>query len=194
MRRPRRSPATASKRDPGGPGWAAPQLLIAAFALLLAVAFALTGGAPRVAPPPPLGGGDAPGPPVVVEVRFVVVDARGLERPGFADVTLTGADDPSARLTAALGALRDDLLANGVWPADVDAATGFVIELDRRRLAVVDVPALPVGLRIDVDDELAVMRSLVATARAAVTADEVRITVAGEERPSLWGKVAPPPG
>lgn len=194
MRRPRHSPATVSKRDPGGPGWAAPQLLIAAFVLLLAVAFAVTGGAPRVEPPPPVVGGDAHRPPVEVEVRFVVVDARGLERPGFADVALAGADDPSVRLTATLGALRDDLLASGVWPADVDAATGFVIELDRRRLAVVDVPAAPAGLRIDVDDELAVMRSLVATARAAVTADEVRITVAGEERPSLWGKVAPPPG
>jgi hypothetical protein len=194
MRRPRRSPATVSKRDPDGPAWAAPQLLIAVFALLLAVAFAVTGGAPRVEPPPSVGGADGARSPVVVEVRFVVVDARGLERPGFADVALTDENDPSTRLTAALGALRDDLLASGVWPADVEAATGFVIELGRRRLAVVDVPALPASVRIDVDDELTVMRSLLATARAAVEADEVRITVAGEERPSLWGKVAPPPG
>jgi hypothetical protein len=192
MRRPRRSLAAVSERDPGGPAWAAPQLLIAVFALLLAVAFALTGGAPRVEPPPPVGGGDPPRPPVEVEVRFVVVDAQGLERPGFADVALVDADDASARLTAALGALREDLLARGVWPADVGAATGFVVELDRRRLAVVDVPEAPPGARLDVDDELALMRSLVATARAAVEADEVRITVAGEERPSLWGKVAPP--
>jgi len=192
MRRPRRSLAPVSERDPGGPAWAAPQLLIAVFALLLAVTFALTGGAPRVEPPPPVGGGDPPRPPVEVEVRFVVVDARGLERPGFADVALADADDASARLTAALGALREDLVASGVWPADVGAATGFVVELDRRRLAVVDVPEAPAGARIDVDDELALMRSLVATARAAVEADEVRITVAGEERPSLWGKVATP--
>jgi len=169
-------------------------LLIAAFVLLLAVAFALTGGAPRVEPPPAVAGGGSPRPPVVVEVRFVVVDARGLERPGYADVALSEAEDSSARLTAALGALRDDLLASGLWPAGVDAATGFVIELDRRRLAVLDVPELPSGTRIGVDDELAVMRSLVATARAAANADEVRITVAGEERPSLWGKVAPPSG
>jgi len=194
MRRPRRPPGAISKQDPGGPAWAAPQLLIAAFVLLLAVAFALTGGAPRVEPPPAVAGGGSPRPPVVVEVRFVVVDARGLERPGYADVALSEAEDSSARLTAALGALRDDLLASGLWPAGVDAATGFVIELDRRRLAVLDVPELPSGTRIGVDDELAVMRSLVATARAAANADEVRITVAGEERPSLWGKVAPPSG
>ncbi|MBW6454303.1 MAG: GerMN domain-containing protein [Trueperaceae bacterium] len=194
MRRPRRPPATVSRHHVGGPHWAAPQLLISGFALLLAVVFALTGGAPRVAPPPTVAVGDAPRPPVVVEVRFVVVDARGLERPGYADVALSAADDPSARLTATLGALRDDLLASGTWPAGVDAATGFVIELDRRRIAVVDVPELPLGARIGVADELSVMRSLVATARAAATADEVRITVAGEERPSLWGKVAPPRG
>ena len=192
MRRPRRSPAAVTQRDPEGPSWAAPQVLIAVFALLLAVAFAVTGGAPRIEPPPPLGGGDAPQPPVEVEVRYVVVDARGLERPGFADVAVTGTDDASARLTAALGALREDLVASGVWPADVGAATGFVVELDRRRLAVVDVPEAPPDARLDVDDELALMRSLVATARAAVEADEVRITVAGEERPSLWGKVATP--
>lgn len=130
----------------------------------------------------------------MVEVRFVVVDALGLERPGFADVALADVDDASARLTAALGALRDDLLAGGIWPAGADAATGFVIELGRRRIAVVDVPALPVGATIDVADELAIVRSLVATARAAATADEVRITVAGEERPSVWGRIAPPSG
>lgn len=194
MRRPRRSPATVTKREAGGPGWAAPQLLIAAFVLVLALAFAVTGGSPRVEPPPPVGTSGDPRPAAVVEVRFVVVDARGLERPGFADVALAVTDDPSARLTAALGALRDDLVAAGAWPAGVGAATGFVIELDRRRLAVVDGPALPAGLRIEVADELSVVRSLVATARAAVAADEVRITVAGEERPSLWGKVAPPNG
>jgi len=194
MRRPRRSPATAPKQASGGPAWAAPQLLIAVFAVLIAVAFALTGGVPPPEPPPTVAGGAVPRPPVEIEVRFVVVDARGLERPGFADVALTGEDDASARLTAALAALRDDLRAGGTWPADVEAATGFVIELDRRRLAVVDVPEAPAGARIDVDDELAVMRSLVATARAAVAADGVRITVAGEERPSLWGKVALPPG
>ena len=194
MRRPRRPPTKVARRGTGGPAWAAPQLLLASFALILAAAFAVTGGASRPAAPPPVIAGDAPTPATTVEVRFVVLDARGLERPGFADVALADPDDPSARLTAALGALRDDLLAAGVWPTGVEAAAGFVLELGRDRTAVVDVPALPTGVRIDVDDELAVVRSLVATARAAVAADEVRLTVAGEERPSLWGRVAPPSG
>jgi hypothetical protein len=98
--------------------------------------------------------------------------------------------DAGARLTAALTALRDDLLESGVWPREVEAPVGFVIELDRRRVAVVDVGALPARLVVDVADELASVRSLVATARLAASADEVRITVAGEERPSLWGRVA----
>jgi hypothetical protein len=194
MRRPRRSPASASGGEPPTPRWAAPQLLIAGFALVLAVAYALTGGSTRPAPPPSMGaGGDTP-PQVVVEVRFVVVDAQGLERPGFADVPLAGVDDASARLTAALGALRDDLIARGVWPVTVAAPAGFVIDLDRRRVAVVDMPAPPADLQVDVARELAVVRSVVATARGAIAADEVRVTVAGEERPSLWGKVALPRG
>jgi len=194
MRRPKRSPASASAGGPPTPSWAAPQLLIAGFALVLAVAYALTGGVPRPVPPPPMGVSDATSPRAVVEVRFVVVDAQGLERPGFADVPLVGVDDASARLTAALGALRDDLIARGVWPAAVAAPAGFVIDLDRRRVAVVDMPAPPADLQVDVARELAVVRSVVATARGAVAADEVRVTVAGEERPSLWGKVALPRG
>ena len=193
MRRPRRSPASAPGGEPPTPRWAAPQLLIAGFALVLAVTYALTGGQARPAPPPSMGTSDTP-PQVVVEVRFVVVDAQGLERPGFADVPLTGVDDASARLTAALGALREDLIARGVWPATVAAPAGFVIDLDRRRVAVVDMPEPPADLQVDVDRELAVVRSVVATARGAVAADEVRVTVAGEERPSLWGKVALPRG
>jgi len=193
MRRPSRSPASASGGEPPTPRWAAPQLLIAGFALVLAVTYALTGGQARPAPPPSMGAGDTP-PQVVVEVRFVVVDAQGLERPGFADVPLMGVDDASARLTAALGALREDLIARGVWPATVAAPAGFVIDLDRRRVAVVDMPAPPADLQVDVARELAVVRSVVATARGAVAADGVRVTVAGEERPSLWGKVALPRG
>ena len=194
MRRPRRSPASESGGEPPTSRWAVPQLLIAGFVLVLAVTYALTGGQARPAPPPSMGAGDATSPQAVVEVRFVVVDAQGLERPGFADVPLVGVDDASARLTAALGALRDDLIARGVWPAAVAAPAGFVIDLDRRRVAVVDMPAPPADLQVDVARELAVVRSVVATARGAVAADEVRVTVAGEERPSLWGKVALPRG
>jgi hypothetical protein len=173
--------------------WASPQVLLTAFLFLMALGYALSGAPQRlVAPPPPLAV-DAALPDLrPVEVRYVVVDAMGLERPGYADVGLPqrAVDDPSGRLTAALAALHTDLTEAGGWPPAVAAPVGFVIELDRRRLAVVDVAAAPADVNVDVADELAAVRSLVATARAAVAADEVIITVDGQERPSLWGRVA----
>jgi hypothetical protein len=78
----------------------------------------------------------------------------------------------------------------GLWPPAVGAPVGFFFELDRRRIAVLDVAAVPPGSAVDVAVEWAAVRSLVATARLAVAADEVRITVGGEESPSLWGRVA----
>jgi hypothetical protein len=173
--------------------WASPQVLLTGFLFALALLFALAGGAERGVPPPPEVVVD-PRPSVQrqVELRYVVVDVQGLERPGYADVGMTAAaaDDLGARLAAALGAMRDDLAAGGVWPAPIPAPSAYVIDLDRRRLAVVDVAAAPADARFDVAVELAVVRSLIATARVAVAADEVRITVAGAESPSLWGRVA----
>jgi hypothetical protein len=173
--------------------WASPHLLLAGFLFALALAYAWSGAPQRGVPaPPPLALDPAQPDLLPVEVRYVVVDAMGLERPGYADVGLPprAVDDPSGRLSAALAALHGDLTEMGAWPAAVGAPVGFVVELDRRRLAVVDVAAAPAGVSVDVAVEWAVVRSLVATARAAVGADEVRITVAGEERPSLWGRVA----
>lgn len=180
-------------RTARGVMWGSPQVLLAALAFVLAVGFAVTGAGSRVPPPPSLAGTDVALPVRTEEVRYVVVDARGLERPGFADVDLpAGVDDANARLTAALDALRTDLQALGVWPEAVPAPAGFVVQLDRLRLAVVDVPPITPGTTVDVGRELTVVRSLVATARAAAAADEVRVTVGGEERLSLWGKVAAP--
>jgi hypothetical protein len=173
--------------------WASPQLLLASFLFLLALGYAVTGGgSPAVHAPTPLTVDLGPPDLRPVEVRYVVVDVHGLERPGYADVGLPQrlAEDPSARLAAALAALRTDLLEIGLWPAAVGAPVGFTFELDRRRVAVVDVEAVPPGTAVDVAVEWAAVRSLVATARLAVAADEVRITVGGEERPSLWGRVA----
>jgi len=173
--------------------WASPQLLLGAFLVVLAAAYALSGRPPaNVGPPPAVAVDPGAAPMRQVEVRYVVVDALGLERPGFEDAALpaAAAADPSAQLEAALTALRRDLLASGLWPEAIPAAAGYVVDLDRRRIAIVDVPAAPSDLRIDVAAELAVLRSLVATARLAVAAAEVRVTVGGEERASLWGRVA----
>jgi hypothetical protein len=172
--------------------WASPHLLLAGLLFVVALGYALSGAPQRLVPPPPLTVEPAQPDLRALEVRYVVVDTLGLERPGYADVDLPqrAFDDPSGRLTAALAALHGDLTTIGTWPVAVGAPVGFVIELDRRRVAVVDVAPLPAGVSVDVADEWSALRSLVATARAAVAADEVIVTVDGQERPSMWGRVA----
>ena len=171
-----------------------PQVLLPAFALVLAALYATT--AAFGPPSPPL-----PGVPAVAavgtetvtrEVRCVVVDERGLERPAFADAVLARdqAEDPGARLTAALAALRSERIAAGAWPASVAAPTAFVFELDRRRVAVVDVGRPGPDEGVTVAQEWAALRSVVATARVEVAADAVRITVEGAPADAFWGHVA----
>lgn len=188
----------------GRPWWGAPQVLLPAFLLLVALVYTVSGRAPSAAPPPgPLLGGEEGGLSRTVEIRYVVVDEEGLERPGFADLpmTETAAQDATELLNAALTALHADLLAQGVWPAAVPAPRGYVLVLDRRRVAVVDVrssgeDAMPGTVRTrpltTTAVELGAMRSLMATALVAVDAVEVRITVDGEPADSLWGNVALP--
>jgi hypothetical protein len=173
-----------------------PQVVLPAFGFVLALVYAVGAGfGPTVSAPPTLpavaaGVADT----VVREVRYVVVDEQGLERPAFADAVLARdlADDPAARLNAALAALHADRVEEDAWPASVAAPTAFVFEIDRRRVAVVDVgrPAPEDG--VTVAQEWAAVRSLVATARAEVDADVVRITVAGAPADALWGHVAVP--
>lgn len=171
-----------------------PQVLLPAFGLVLAALYAVL--AAFGTPSPPL-----PGVPAVAavgtetvarEVRFVVVDERGLERPAFADAVLARdqAEDPGARLTAALAALRAERIAAGGWPPSVAAPTAFVFELDRRRVAVVDVGRPGPDEGVTVAQEWAALRSVVATARVEVAADDVRITVDGAPADAFWGHVA----
>jgi hypothetical protein len=174
----------------GGP--TSPQFLLAACAFACAFVLYLLSAPPPPPAPPALAFASANPPARTTEVRYVVVDERALERPGYADVALDDRPAPADLLTAALSALRDDLRAAGIWPDGVPAPSGHVIDLDRRRVAVIDVAPLPVGGRIDVARELSVVRSLLATARATVAGADVVVTVAGAETPSLWGAVALP--
>jgi hypothetical protein len=203
VRRPRRPAVGAVAVDADAERTArrvltSPQVLLSGLALVLAALYALgalTGG--TVATPVEVPTFDVEAVATVPrEVRFVVVDEAGLERPGFADVALPRerADDVATRLVAALAALRTDRLERGAWPPSVPAPDAFVYELERRTVAVVDVAALGVGEGVGVAQELAALRSIVATARAEAGADEVRITVAGAPARSLWGHVALPAG
>jgi hypothetical protein len=175
-----------------------PQVLVSGLALVLAALYAIGAFAGRpVASPGEVPAFDLEAAATVPrEVRFVVVDEAGLERPGYAEVAVPRerADDVATRLVAALAALRADRLERGAWPPSVPAPDAFVYELERRTVAVVDVAAPAVGDGVAVAQELAVLRSIVATARAEAAADDVRITVAGAPAPSLWGHVALPAG
>lgn len=174
-----------------------PQVLLPALALVLAALYAATAAFGPPTPPLPdvpavAGGGTET---AVHEVRFVVVDEEGLERPGFADAVLPRdrSEDPGTRLTAALAALRAERIAAGAWPLSVAEPTAFVFELDRRRIAVVDVGRPGPDEGVTVAQEWAALRSVVATAQVEVAADVVRITVEGSPADAFWGHVALPP-
>jgi len=173
--------------------WASPPVLLPLLGLLWALAYWLSGFGGTLPPPAQLAELPAATEPRRVEAAYLVVDARGLERPGFAEVALpVAASEESARLGASLLALRDDLVEAGVWPALLPAARGVVLEVDRRRIALLDLPPLPAGMNVDIASELMVVRSLQATAQRVARADVVRMTVAGEEALSLWGAIALP--
>ncbi len=174
--------------------WTSPQVLLAWVLLAVAAVYAVSARPPTVEPPPPVPiARETAQRTVEREVRYVVVDEDGLERPGFADVALPAdaADDRSVRLSAAVDALRSDLVEAGTWPAAVAAPTALVFDLDRRAVAAIDLDPLPPAAAVSVAQEWSVVRSLVATARAEVGADEVHLTVAGTPAEAVWGHVAP---
>lgn len=198
-RRPRgsgaRVPAAAAETESDRRRIAtSPQVLLPAFAFVLAAVYAATAAfGPRSLPLPGVPAITADASETAVrEVRFVVVDEQGLERPAFADAVLARdrADDAGARLTAALAALRAERVAAGTWPASVAAPTAFVFELERRRVAVVDVGRPAPGEGVTVAQEWAALRSVEATARVEVAADDVRVTVDGAPAAAFWGHVA----
>jgi hypothetical protein len=198
-RRPRRSgvPAATGVVGPDSDRRriaTSPQVLLPAFLFVLAVVYVLATAFRPAAPPPPGVPSVAAGAieTVAREVRFVVVDEQGLERPAFADAVLARdqVEDPAARLTAALAALRAERVAAGAWPASVAAPTAFVFELDRRRVAVVDVGRPGPEDGVTVAQEWAALRSVVATARVEAAVDVVHVTVDGAPADAFWGHVA----
>lgn len=193
-RRTGRPQATRPTADEVRRVWASPQVLVALVLVAVTLVYAVGGRREPLDPPPPVPVTPTPTSATVErEVRYVVVDEAGLERPGFADVALAPdvADDRAVRLTSALAALRDDLVASGTWPGAVPAPGAFVFELDRAVIAVVDVAPLGDDASVSVAQEWAALRSIVATARVEVAADDVHVTVGGGPAPSLWGHVDP---
>lgn len=123
---------------------------------------------------------------VPADVRLVMVDATGLEwqkseriqsRPGA-----------SARLTAVMAALRESLVAEGVWPESLPAPGVFFETIERRSVAVIDVRP-PDDIAVSVAVESAIARALRGTAEVN-GADEVVFLRDGAPAQTLLGHVA----
>jgi hypothetical protein len=141
-----------------GPGirWASPQVLVPALALIAAAGYALRAAPPQPGPPPEL----ATTAPAEAEVgrRDVVlylVDDE-LARPRVRE--LADPSDASAALQVVVDALREELVAEGVWPAELPAPRAYALELERTPAAVLDLAASDVGL--DVAAERRIVASL----------------------------------
>ena len=166
-----------------------PHVLVGVLLLGSGVAWiwdAVTAGAP-LRPPANLLVGQALPVAETTDVPIVVVDRDGLRRTLLVEVEVVDAVD--ARLGAALVALREVLVTEGNWPRTVAAPHVQSYEAQRRRVAVLDVPALREGPGLALMAELAALRSLEETALAH-GADEVRVIVDGAPATSLWGQVA----
>jgi len=170
---------------------AAPHVILASLLFVVALVFFLAGGVggvPRperveIAPPKPSA-------TRTEDVRLVLVDAGGLERPRFVSLALP--DSPAERFQVVLDALREAMMQDGSWPADLGAPRLFEQEANRSAVAVVDMPAAPTAA-VDVTEELQLWRSITRTLLANGAAD-VRFLRGGRPTATLLGHVAVPSG
>lgn len=122
------------------------------------------------------------------QVRLVLYDLSGAERNESVSLRLPPGD--GAQLTGVLRALREALVASGVWPSELPAPRVFVETIERRKVAVIDLLA-PEPVAVSVAQEYALLKSLTATAQAN-GASEVRFLRNGRPQEVLLEHVAVP--
>ena len=170
---------------------AAPHVILAALLFVAALVFYLAGGVPGVPRPERVDiARPKPAATRTQDVRLVLVDAGGLERPRFVKLALPEA--PAARFQVVLDALRSALEETGAWPAELAAPRAFAQETNRSTVAVVDMPAGS-NAAVDVVQELQLLHSITRTL-SANGADEVRFLRGGRPTDTLLGHVAVPSG
>lgn len=165
-----------------------PQVLVAALMTIGALALLLSAPVSRPGPPPVVDLTSADDLLTDQDVRLVLVDATGLE--WQRDASITAPTDAPRRFAAILDALREALLAEGVWPAGLPTPGVYVETFDRQVVAVVDVAAGGV-IEVSVAQEQALVRAIDATA-AANGIDSVRYLRGGQHTDTLLGHVAVP--
>lgn len=165
-----------------------PQVLVAALLAVAALALLLDVPQTRPGPPPVVDLTTADDLLTTQDVRLVLVDATGLE--WQRDASIDAPTDVPRRFAAILGALREALLAEGVWPAGLPTPGVFVETFDREVVAVVDVAAGGV-VEVSVAQEQALVRAIDATA-AANGIDSVKYLRGGQHTETFLGHVAVP--
>lgn len=163
-----------------------PQVMVAFLLALFALAFLLA--SPRSSQPSSVKIGVEP-PAEREELReatLILVDESGLERERTALVP--GGGGPTAELNALLSALKEALQEIGVWPASLEAPRAFLVQERSGNVAVIDL-LMDAPPAVSVDQELALERSLTATAlRSGVM--RVRYLRNGEPTRTLISHVA----
>lgn len=160
-----------------------PQVVAAALALFAAALFAAFPSGPERPPAPNVDLAASSTPAIVTgELRLVLIDGAGLERPRFVEARYRDSDQ--GRLEAVLDALRTELLRDGVWPAEGSAPTLFLGDVGVRRFAVLDFGSGFEGLEVATERQL--IESLAATLRSEGI-DAVRLLRGGVSRPAPFG-------
>lgn len=165
-----------------------PQVIVAALLLVAAVALLLGVDVLEPREPPTVDLVTTEETLTAVDVRLVLVDLAGLEWQRSARISAP--ESVPGRLEAVLGALRESLMEEGVWPAGLAAPTVFLETFDRASVAIIDLhPGDDVA--VSVVQEMALLRALTGTAQAN-GADEVRFLRDGRATATLLGHVAVP--
>jgi len=165
-----------------------PQVLVALLLVVAAAALLLSVPQARPGPPPVVNLTSADDLLTTQDVRLVLVDTDGLE--WQRDASIAAPIDVPRRFEAILGALRDALLIEGVWPTGLPTPGVFVETFDREVVAIVDVAAGGV-VEVSVAQEQALVRAIDATA-AANGIDKVRYLRGGQHTETFLGHVAVP--
>lgn len=122
------------------------------------------------------------------QVRLMLFDVSGSEQ--NESVSLSLPPGAGAQLSGTLAALREAMIATGVWPEELPAPQVFVETIERRAVAVIDL-VVPEPVAVSVAQEHSLLRSLTATALANGVVD-VRFLRNGRPQDTLLEHVAVP--
>lgn len=165
---------------------ATPQVLVALLFVIFALGFLASG--PRSESPPQvtIDLEVATAPLSEQEATLLIVDAAGVER--ATTVRLPLPSGATGRLATVLEHLRERSMVEGVWPPELPAPKAYVVGSGQRPVAVIDMQ-VPVPVGVSVEQEAALLRTLVGTALRSGAAD-VTFLRNGRPTDTLLGHVA----